>query len=83
MKICQRSALAALMAGIGLLGACASLPVESPGPSAPQVNIMAHVRAGGTQPVSTERMTLAIRRYKENKSIPPVKMRTTDSVDEE
>ncbi len=78
---------ALLFAGLGaalcLVTACASIPANGPESSAVQANILTHAKAGGKQPVMAERMTLAIRLYKQNKSIPPAQMRTTNSVDEE
>jgi len=61
--------------------ACASGPARVPGGAAVAANITAHSQAGNAPAVSAERMTLAIRRYQKNKSLPPVQMRTTDSVD--
>ena len=77
-KCLQALALASLLA---LPSACASVPAAPVGGSATAANIRAQSQADDVWPVSAKRMGLAIRRYQQNKSLPPASMRTTDSVD--
>ncbi len=73
--------------GIGLLAlslsACASTPTSMPPQNTVSANIRAHMNADGALPASSDRLTLAIKRYNANESVEPVKMHTSEVSSEE